>query len=67
METDPPELGNRLLGQPLDFTGDIVLKPSEAYGEALPIEQSVGVVSKSSFPADFPLNLEWYFEIEAQW
>ena len=64
METDPPELGNRLLGQPLDFAGDIVLKPSEAYGEALPIEQSVGVVSKSSFPADFPLEPGRIFEID---
>lgn len=64
METDPPALGNRLLGQPLDFIGDIVLKPSEAYGEALPIEQSVGVVSRSSFPSDFPLEPGRIFEIE---
>ena len=64
METDPPALGERLLGQPLDFKGDIVLNPSEAYGEALPVEQSVGVVSRSSFPADFPLEPGRIFEIE---
>lgn len=64
METDPPALGARLLGQPHDFKGDIVLKPAEAYGEALPVEQSVGVVSRSSFPSDFPLEPGRLFEIE---
>jgi FKBP-type peptidyl-prolyl cis-trans isomerase 2 len=64
METDPPELGNRILGQPLDFKGQIILSPKEAYGEALPIEQSVGVVSRDSFPPDFPLEPGMIFEIE---
>ena len=64
METDPPALGERLIGQPLNFTGDIVLNPSEAYGEALPVEQSVGVVSRSSFPDDFPLEPGRIFEVE---
>ena len=66
METDPPALGERIIGQPLDFKGEITLNPSEAYGEALPIEQSVGVVSKASFPPNFPLEPGMIFEIEVE-
>ena len=66
METDPPALGNRIIGQPLDFKGQIVLDPQDAYGEALPVEQSVGVVSKESFPTDFPLEPGMVFEIEVE-
>ena len=64
METDPPALGNRIIGQPLDFKGQIILEPHDAYGEALPVEQSVGVVSKASFPESFPLEPGMVFEIE---
>ena len=65
-ETDPPALGNRIIGQPLDFKGEIILEPTEAYGEALPIEKSVGVVSKGSFPRDFPLEPGMIFEVEVE-
>lgn len=64
METDPPALGERLLGMPVDFTGEIILEPSEAYGEALPIQQSVSVVSADSFPPDFPLEAGMIFEVD---
>ena len=66
METDPPALGERIIGQTLDFKGEITLKPNEAYGEALPIEQSVGIVSRESFPPDFPLEPGMIFEIEVE-
>ena len=66
METDPPALGEGIIGQPLDFKGTITLNPKEAYGEALPIDQSVGVVSKASFPTDFPLEPGMIFEIEVE-
>lgn len=64
METDPPALGDRLLGKPLDFNGKITLGPKDAYGEALPIEQSVGVVHRNNFGPDFPLKPGMIFEIE---
>ncbi len=64
METDPPALGERLLGKPVNFSGAIVLEPTDAYGEALPVQQSVGVVSTSSFPEDFPLQAGMIFEVE---
>jgi len=64
METDPPALGEHLLGKPLDFNGKITLEPKDAYGEALPVEQSVGVVHRSNFGPDFPLEPGMIFEIE---
>lgn len=66
METDPPALGASLLGKPLDYEGTVVLGPTEAYGEALPIEQSVGVVPVSSFPENFPMDPGMIFEVEVE-
>lgn len=66
METDPPGLGHRILGQSLDFSGSIVLEPQDAFGDALPIEQSVGVVDRSDFPPDFPLEPGMIFEVAVE-
>ena len=63
METEPPGLGQRILGQPLDFSGTIVLEPQDAFGEALPAEQSVGIVSRNAFPENFPLQQGMIFEV----
>lgn len=64
METDPPGLGEHLLGKPIDFHGDIILSPKEGYGLALPPEQSLGQVDLASFPADFDVQKGQMFEAE---
>ena len=64
METDPPGLGAHLLGKAVDFHGDIILEPKEAYGLALPKEQSLGQVELSSFPPGFDVQKGQMFEAE---
>lgn len=64
METEPPGLGEALLGKPLDFSGQIILEPQNAFGEALPPEQATAQVELSSFPEGFPLEKGMMFEAE---
>ncbi len=64
METEPPGLGVELLGKPIDFSGEILLKPENAFGEALPPEQATAQVELSSFPEGFPVEKGMMFEAE---
>lgn len=66
METEPPGLGQNLLGKPVDFSGQIVLESKDAFGEALPPEQATAQVEISSFPEGFPLEKGMMFEAEVQ-
>ena len=64
MDTEPPGLGENLLGKPDDFSGSIILEPNQAFGEALPPEQATAQVPLNSFPEDFPLEKGMMFEAE---
>lgn len=64
METEPPGLGQNLLGKPVDFSGQIILESKDAFGKALPSEQSTARVETASFPEGFPLEKGMMFEAE---
>jgi len=64
METEPPGLGEALLGKSTEFSGQIILEPKDAFGDALPPDQATAQVALSSFPEGFPLEKGMMFEAE---
>ena len=54
METEPPGLGERLVGKPVGFEGDIVLPPEEAYGKRPPDEEAIKVLPLADLQRDLP-------------
>jgi FKBP-type peptidyl-prolyl cis-trans isomerase SlyD len=57
METEPPALGERLIGRSTGFQGDIILPPEEAYGKRPSDEESIKIIPVEELNKDFPTEM----------